>query len=282
MQLKLTPLTNLQYFGSLVQSDTHFPLFEAAASLAQDDYPALDLQQVLGELDQLQLRLRRRLSFDATALQRLRLLNHFFFADLGFGSNVNDYYASDNSYLNAVLRSRRGIPVSLAVLWLELARGLGLDAHGVGFPGHFMLKVKVPEGQVVIDPCTGHSLSREELSERIEPYQRRRGLEADFDVPLGLYLQRATPRDIIARMLHNLKEIHRAQEDWVRLIAVQDRLIVLRPDAWEEYRDRGLAYAVQGHSAQALPDLEVYLTNAGDALDCDRIAARVTVMRRSA
>jgi regulator of sirC expression with transglutaminase-like and TPR domain len=179
------------------------------------------------------------------------------------------------------LRTRRGIQISLAVLWVELAQGLGLHARGVCFPGHFMAKVNLPKGQVVIDPFTGQSLSREDLAERLEPYKRRSGLTGEFDVPLGLYLQSAPPRDIIARMLRNLKEIHRAQEDWQRLIAVQDRLIVLMPQAWGEYRDRGLAHAEQGHSAQAVQDLEVYLQHAQDALDIDIVAERVAGLRRA-
>lgn len=274
--------TALEYFGSLVGSDDHFPLLEAAASIAQDEYPELDVQQVLGDVDQLLARLKRRLPADAAPLARLRALNQFFFSDLNFGGNVNDYYDPDNSYLNAVLRTRRGIPISLAVLWMELALGLGLQARGISFPGHFMIKVTLPKGQVVIDPFTGKSLSREELGERLEPYKRGNGLVGDFDVPLGLYLQPASPREIIARMLRNLKEVHHAQEDWPRYIAVQNRLIALLPAAWGEYRDRGVAHAEQGHTALAVVDLETYLANAEDALDIDAIAERVALLRRLA
>lgn len=280
MQFSLTAPTSLEYFASLVQSDDHFPLLEAATSVAQDEYPDLDVQQVLGDVDQLLARLKRRLPADAAPLHRLRALNQFFFRDLSFGGNVNDYYDPDNSYLHAVLRTRRGIPISLAVVWMELAQGLGLHARGVGFPGHFMVKVNLPKGQVVIDPFTGQSLSREELSERLEPFRRRSGLVDEFEVPLGLYLQAAPPRDIIARMLRNLKEIHKSQEDWQRLIPVQDRLIILLPDAWAEYRDRGLAHAEQGHAALAVVDLETYLVNARDALDIDAMADRVAALRR--
>jgi regulator of sirC expression with transglutaminase-like and TPR domain len=274
--------TALEYFASLVHSDDHFPLLEAAASLAQDEYPELDVQQVLGDVDQLLARLKRRLPADAAPLARLRALNQFFFHDLNFGGNVNDYYDPDNSYLNAVLRTRRGIPISLAVLWMELAQGLDLQARGVGFPGHFMLKVALPKGQVVIDPFTGRSLSREELSERLEPYKRGNGLVGDFDVPLGLYLQPASPREIIGRMLRNLKEVQQAQEDWQRAIAVQDRLVALLPEAWGEYRDRGLAHAEQGNDALAVRDLDTYLMHAEDALDVDAIAERVAALRRAA
>ena len=281
MKLDLNAPSPLQYFTSLVQSDEHFPLLEAAISLAQDEYPELDVQQVLSDVDQLQARLKRRVPADATALQKLRLLGQFFFRDLGFGGNVNDYYDPDNSYLNAILKTRRGIPISLAVLWLELAQSLGLNARGVAFPGYFMVKVNLPKGQVVIDPFTGQSLSREELSERLEPFRKQRGLDESLDAPLGLYLQSAPPRDIISRMLRNLKEIHKTQEDWQRLIAVTNRLIVLHPDAWAEYRDRGLALAVQGQAALAVPDLEKYLAHAEDAPDLDVVAMRVANLRQS-
>jgi len=271
----------LDYFTSLVRDDDSLPLFEAAVAVAQDEYPDLDVQQVLGDVDQMLARLRRRCPSDAGPLQRLRALNQFFFRDMGFGGNVNNYYDPDNSYLNAVLRTRRGIPITLAMLWLELAHGLGLKARGVNFPGHFMVKVNLPNGQVVIDPFTGQSLSREDLSERLEPYKRRNGLVDDFDVPVGLYLQAATPRDILARLLRNLKEIHRTQEDWVRLIAVQDRLVVLLPDAWVERRDRGLAWAELGQARRAVDDLEVYVAHTDDALDRDAIAQRLQELRRA-
>lgn len=282
MEFRYTTVpTLLQYFASLVQNDAELPLLEAVASLAQDEYPELDIQQVLGDVDQLLARIRRRLAADAPALQRLRMLNQFFFHELGFGGNVNDYYDPDNSYLNAVLRTRRGIPISLAVLWMELAQGLGLQVRGVSFPGHFLVKITLPKGQVVIDPFNGHSLSREELSERLEPYKRRSGLVDDYDVPLGLYLQAATPREILARMLRNLKEIYRTQEDTGRLVAVLDRLVLLLPDAWAEYRDRGLALATQGRTADAVADLEAYLQHAQDALDLDAVGERLADLRRA-
>ena len=281
MNLSLTAPTPLEYFESLVQSDAEFPLLETAISLAQDEYPDMDVQQVLGEVDLMFSRLKRRLSADVAPMQKLRTLNQYFFRELNFGGNLNDYYDPDNSYLNVMLRTRRGIPISLAVLWMELAQGLGLAGGGVGFPGHFMVKVSLPKGQVVIDPFTGQSLSREDLSERLEPYQRGQGLTDEFEAPLGLFLQAATPRDIIARMLRNLKEIHQTQEDWSRLVMVQDRLVVLLPKAWAEVRDRGLAYAEMGNSAQALIDLEAYLQHAEDGLDIDAIAERVAQLRRA-
>ena len=280
MQLNLAVPTPLQYFASLVESDEHFPLLEAAISLAQDEYPDMDVQQVLGDVDQLLARIKRRVAGDAPALHKLRSLNQFFFRDLNFGGNINDYYNPDNSYLNAVLKTRRGIPITLAVLWLELASGIGLNARGVAFPGHFMVKVNLPKGQVVIDPFSGQSLSREDLSERLEPFRQRDNLDAEFEMPMGLYLQSETPRDIINRMLRNLKDIHKTQEDWLRLIAVEDRLIVLQPDAWPEYRDRGLAWAAQGEAARAEADIEIYIEHAENAVDLDAMASRLSELRK--
>lgn len=269
----------LDYFASLVEADDDIPLLEAAASIAQDEYPELDVQQVLSDCDLLLARIKRRLPADAAALQRLRMLNQFFFRDLGFAGNVNNYYDPDNSYLHLVLRSRRGIPISLAILWMELAQGLGLVAKGVNFPGHFLLKVSLPKGQVVIDPFSGQSLSREELTERLEPYKRRSGLVDEFDVPLGLYLQASSHREVLARMLRNLKEIHRSHEDGPRLLAVLNRLIVLLPEAWSEFRDRGLVLADLGRTEEAIRDLRVYLDQASDALDVDAISSRLESLR---
>ncbi len=281
MNLSFDAPTPLDYFTALVERDIEFALFEAAISLAQDEYPDVDVQSVLNEVDHLQARVRRRIAADTGPVQKLRVLNQFFFQDLGFAGNVNNYYDPDNSFIHILLHTRRGIPITLAVLWMELAHGLGLSVRGVGFPGHFLVKVNLPMGQVVIDPIDGKSLSREELSERLEPYRQRSGLIDEFETPLGLYLQTAPSRDIIARMLRNLKEIHKSHSDWPRLLAVQERLIVLMPEAWNEYRDRGLAHAQLGHTEQALSDLECYLVHADEHVNLDAIADWVDALRRS-
>jgi regulator of sirC expression with transglutaminase-like and TPR domain len=282
MNLSLTAPTPLEYFAALVPADSDFPLLEAAVCLAQDEYPDLVVQQVLGDVDQLLARLKRRLPADAGPLQRLRVLNQFVYRDLNFASNTNNFSDPDNSYVHVVLRTRLAIPISLAVIWLELAEGIGLKARGISFPGHFLVKVNLSEGQVVIDPLTGQSLSREDLTERLEPFRLMTGLVDEQEVPLGLYLQAAAPRDIIGRMLHNLKDIHAAQEDWGRLIAVLDRLIVLLPQAWTEYRDRGLANAEFGRTGHALEDLETYLANTANPQHADLYGDRPAIVQRVA
>jgi regulator of sirC expression with transglutaminase-like and TPR domain len=280
MNLSLDVPTPLEYFATLVQSDADFPLLEAAISLGQDEYPELDVQQVLGEVDQLLARLKRRIPVDAGPLQKLRAVNQFFFKDLNFAGNANNYYDPDNSYVSVILRTRLAIPISLAVLWMELAQGLGLAARGVGFPGHFMLKVNLPEGQVVIDPMDGHSLSREQLSERLLNQGLPLALGDDVEVPLGLYLQMSPSRDIIARMLRNLKEIHAAQEDWPRMISVLNRLVILLPGQWSLHRERGLALAETGQTERALQDLETYLDNTESGEGRKAIALRVIELRQ--
>ncbi len=271
--------TPLDYFATLVADDASFSLLEAAVSVAQDEYPKLDAQGVLDEIDALGARLRRRIPDDAAPLFKLRFLNRFFFQELGFAGNVNDYYDPRNSYLNDVLHTRRGIPITLAMVYLELATQIGLTARGVSFPGHFLVKLKMSRGEVIIDPLNGHSLSRDDLDERLAPYRRQRGLVGDFEVPLGLFLQSAPSRDVVARLLRNLKEIHRGAEDWPRLLRVLDRLVVLLPHAWEERRDRGLTHAEVGATDLAAEDLQCYLDERPDAEDAAALRARLLELR---
>jgi regulator of sirC expression with transglutaminase-like and TPR domain len=280
MSLNLSPPTPLSYFASLVQSDDQFPLLEAAASLAQDEEPTLDVQQVLDDVARLVKRVKARMPEAADDLTRLANLTQVFYKDLGFGMNANDYYAPENSYIFDVLRTRRGIPISLAVIWLELAQALDLQAQGISFPGHFLVKVALEGGLVVLDPLTGESLGLDSLSDRLSPYRAPEDQFAAPDLdegetPLGLYLQACPPRDMLARMLRNLKEIFRSQEDWPRMLQVLERLVILLPEAWDERRDRGLVHAELGHVHEALQDLRQYLEFAPAAPDTAALRNRV-------
>lgn len=259
--------TALQYFSALVAEDNSFPLLEAALALAQDEWPQLDVQGELARIDELGLRLHRRIPADAVPLQRLRLLNQYFFQELGFAGNVNDYYDRRNSFLPDVMRSRRGIPITLALLYIELAAQADLQAVGISFPGHFLIKVHLPKGEVVIDPFNGRSLSREALEERLQPFRQRHQLAAEDETPLGLFLQPAPGRDVIARMLRNLREIHRSALDWQRLAQVQQRLVVLLPQAWDEQRELAFVLSQAGRHAAAAAALEIYLEHRPDAVD---------------
>lgn len=281
--MQWTAASSLDYFALLVAEDQRFPLLEAAAAIGQDDYPDLDLQNLLAEVDTLSQRLLARLPADAGALHKVRMLHRFFFEELAFSGNVNNYYNADNSYLHQVLMTRRGIPISLAVLYIELATRAGLDASGVSFPGHFLVKLRLPQGDALIDPMSGESLSREALEERLEPYlaqvlgiERRPGLGVDL---LPNFLASAPPREIIARMLRNLEAIHRQADDWPRLLAVQHRLVVLQPQDWDWRRDRGLTYAELGQVREAIDDLGAYLRHAGAVPDRTDIAQKLAELR---
>ena len=187
-------------------------------------------------MDVLAARLKRRIMPNDDALDKLRELNRFFYEDMRFSGNVNHYDDPHNSYINVVLSKRQGIPISLAVLWLELGQSLGLNVHGVGFPGHFLVKLDLNyphEGHVVIDPFTGESLSRDDLAERLIPWLPGAKLgrpQAISDDALAFHLQPAEPRQIVARMLRNLHEIYRRQDDQARLLKVRARLTILLPE----------------------------------------------------
>jgi regulator of sirC expression with transglutaminase-like and TPR domain len=272
-------IKSLEYFATLVQQEDSIPLFEAALSIAQDIDPELDLAALQTETDMLAARLQQRLPADASSLQKLRLLNYYFYNELGFSGNVNDYYNPDNSYLHRVLHTRRGIPISLAVLYMELARQIELDVHGISFPGHFLMKLTVQSGQVVLDPFNGTSLSREELEERIEPYILQQDFPDDFQ--LSAYLASASSRDILVRMLRNLKALFMQHKRWQRLLSVQERLLILLPHDITERRDRGLAYANLDCPQAALQDLEAYLAQRPYAMDAAAVQARLPELREA-
>jgi regulator of sirC expression with transglutaminase-like and TPR domain len=273
--LPLLPPTALDYFASLVADDDTLPLLETAIAIAQHEYPALDTQSTLAEIDTLAARLKGRIARDAAPMHRLRLLNRFFFQELGFAGNVNDYYDPRNSYVHAVLETRRGIPITLALIYVELATQIGLDAQGVSFPGHFLTRLRMPQGDIVLDPFTGQSMSREALDALLVPHRRRRLLVDGREPPLGAFLQAARPREVIARMLRNLKEIFSSGHDSARLLSVAERLVILLPDAWEERRDRGLVHAALGARYPAMADLAGYLEHAPDAPDRPAIRKRL-------
>lgn len=272
-------IQSLDYFAALVRQDDSIPLFEAALAIAQDAEPALDLSHTLAEVDTLAARLQQRLASDASSVQKLRLLNHFFYRELGFAGNVNDYYSPDNSYLHRVLETRRGIPISLAVLYMELAQQIGLPVKGVSFPGHFLMKMSVQSGDIVLDPLNGASLSREDLEERLEPFL---GEAVDAGgVALAYYLHPAHPREILARMLRNLKTVFNGQEQWQQVLEIQQRLVILLPDNASERRDRGLAYAQLECAQAALEDIEAYLEAEPDAEDAEQLRARLPELREA-
>ena len=270
-------LKPLDYFASLVQAEDDIPLFEAALSIAQDDDPSMDLNQCLLEVDKFAIRLQRRLPADIAPIPKLRLLNNFFYQELGFAGNLNDYYNPDNSYLHKVLASRRGIPISLAVIYMELASQIGLNVKGISFPGHFLMKLSVNSGDIILDPFNGTSLSREELEERLEPYFSQG--HHPSEPSLATYLADATSRTILVRMLRNLKSLFAEQPHWRQFLNVQQRLVILLPDEIAERRDRGLVFANLDCPQAALNDIEAYLAECPNAPDAHLLLQRLPHLR---
>lgn len=211
------PLSALDYFRLLVRDPDSVPLLEAAAAIATDAYPALDLQQTLADFDTLARQLASACAPALTEAARLKRLLKFFFTDQGFAGNLVNYYDPDNSYIHRVLETRRGIPITLAVLLIELARHVGLDADGIGFPGHFLVRIDLHEGLVVIDPFTGSSLDLEEIEARARPH----GLAIEQS------LAPVSPVQILTRMLNNLQVIHFQRGDVLQLERVRARLAAL-------------------------------------------------------
>jgi regulator of sirC expression with transglutaminase-like and TPR domain len=279
----------LDYFRTLVASDTDLPLLEAAASVAQDHEPQLDVEAFLAEMELLAQTVCKRLPVDATCMHKLQLLNHYFFRELGFSGNLNNYYEPENSHLHQVLRRRRGIPITLALLYTELAQHMGLKARGVSFPGHFLVKVSLTHGSqrgdVVMDPFSGLSLNSEMLEEMLLPYKRQHHELEQVQIPLEFFLRPASARDILARLLRNLKEIYRSRQDWTALLAVSHRLVTLLPEVAEERRDRAVALEALGCWSQAAHDIQSYLTLLGDrgaGPQFDALRARLSALRGGA
>ncbi|MCD6680361.1 MAG: transglutaminase-like domain-containing protein [Burkholderiaceae bacterium] len=216
----------LDYWRMLVRSDDSLPLFEAALSIAQDEYPELPMHEVLARVDGFALALRRRVARLRQPIARVDALREHFADELGFRGNANDFHDPENSYLNRVIERRLGIPISLSVLYLEIAELAGVQACGVGFPGHFLVRHDVAGRGMIVDVFAGaRVLTHDELEYRLLPYAA--GDREEAGRMLGRALPAASGRQILARMLRNLRAIHRERGDARRLAAVERRLVVL-------------------------------------------------------
>jgi regulator of sirC expression with transglutaminase-like and TPR domain len=266
--------TGLDAFSALT-ADGDFDLARACLGVAQDEYPGLDVDACLSELDAMAAVIRRRLAADAFPEQRVAALNHHLFAELGFRGNVDAYYDPRNSYLNEVLARRTGIPISLSVIYMAVGRRIGLALQGVSFPGHFMVKLRVRRGELVLDPYAGGvPRGAAELRERLRDALPG-GLAGEAD--LAPFLAPTPHRQILAR-LRNLKTIYLKAGDAERALAVMNRMLAVLPDAAEELRDRGMVYADMGAVRAALADLQRYLDRRPDAPDASDVRARVVAL----
>jgi len=265
-------------FAALVAAGERTDLARAALTIARIAYPTLDPDPSLRELDTLAAAVRPRLFPDAAPDVAARELSAYLFGERGFRGNRDEYYDPRNSYLNDVLTRRTGIPISLSVVFIETGARLGLAIEGVGFPGHFLVRVPTATGALILDPFFGgRAIDDAELLSR---YRALHGEDVS-----------ALPRDalettgtlaILTRMLRNLLRIYLERKESPHALAAADLLLVLAPDSPDELRIRGLLYEELECFGPALDDVRRYLTIAPDAPDAEQMQERVARLVRLA
>ena len=272
------PLPLESFAQLLAAEDVRIDLAHGCLMIAQDAYPGLNVERYLGDIERMAMRLRGRMPQTYGAEERVAALNQFLFEDLGFRGNTEAYYDPRNSYLNEVIERKTGIPITLAVLYMALGRRIGLPLEGVSFPGHFLVRLRLRAGVLVLDPfAAGAPQSENELRARLQrviPAGAAGGVPV-AELPLDQFLEPATNRQILARVLRNLKAIYRETDKPERMLEVLNRMLVLAPDSSADLRDRGIVYQRLEAYRAALKDLSDYVEREPDAPDFDDVRVRV-------
>jgi len=255
--------------------DDRVDLACAVLEIARDDYPDLDVAGYLRRIDQIAVHVMERLGSEKTVYHRIAALNSVMFEEHGFHGNRRNYYDPKNSFLNEVIERKMGIPISLSVLYMEVAQRTGLPLYGVSFPGHFLVKYSDDRERIVIDPFNaGEVKSRESLGQLLESlYGGKVTLVDDF-------LEPVTKKQIIRRMLNNLKMIYLQEKNFLKILAVLQRLVVLDPSSAEDIRDRGSVYLKLECFQYALADFESYLGLVPYAKDADAVREEIVTLRK--
>lgn len=252
--------------------DDEVPLLGCALLIAHDEYPDLDAVACNAMVEAHVTSLRPEVAAIESGPLKMQAINHRLFDELGYAGNHDEYYDPRNSYLNEVLSRRLGNPISLAVLQMEVARRLGVPLDGVSFPGHFLVRLPVDDGVLVMDPFNrGRPLNEDELRRRARPHFGE-------DVPDEALMEILSPaprRAILVRILRNLHALYAESGDWARAVRCTDRILRLAPDNADALRDRGLGYAELGYTAGAARDLGRYLQGHADAEDAEAIRHRL-------
>ena len=250
-------------------NDEDIDLLPAVLAIAQDEYPQLDVSAVAAQVRGLAESLKGRVDSDSSLTEKVQALNQFLFVEQGFVGNHDEFYDPRNSYLNDVLERKLGIPISLAVLQMECARALDIQLEGISFPGHFLVRLPMDGGLLVMDPYhRGRSVGIDELKQRARPHFGDRDVD---DQQLFHMLAPASNRSIVARMLRNLKGIYAEREEWDKALRCADRLVSQGLSAIEDVRDRGLFYLRLGLGPHAIEDLRQYLARVPEAGDADTV-----------
>ncbi len=248
------------------------PLARGALLIAKEEYPALDVEKYLNTLIALGRQGEAIVRAGANTVERVERLSHFLFEQQGFAGNVEEFDDPRNSFLNDVIERRLGIPISLSVIYIEVGRRLGLNLHGVSFPGHFLVKAVDERGELIIDPFNqGRVLGLDDIRSRLRQIY---GEEIEVQPEL---LQTAETRHILSRMLRNLKNIYIVSSDWTRALSALDRILILEPQSSDEILERAGLYEKLECFQSALDDLRNFLSLFPDHQETD--AAREGVMR---
>lgn len=265
------------FVRQLQRPDAQIDLARAGLAIARDEYPDLQAERSLQCLDALAEAARSDLARDSGFAEVLAALDRRLFQIEGFAGNAEAYYDPRNSYLNDVIERRRGIPITLSVIYLEVGWRLGLALEPVGFPGHFLVALAGARPAVVIDAFnSGRRLSEEDLLARLVPMV---GAQA-ARTALPRALAPVPRREVVARILRNLKAIHLQAGDWPRALRVTDRLVAIAPGQATELRDRAHLYERLEAHAQACEDYSRYLELAPNAADAAAVRARMDALRR--
>jgi regulator of sirC expression with transglutaminase-like and TPR domain len=245
-------------------------LGRAALAMAVAEYPHLDCAHYLSLIDQLAVAAAARLGGDSNVSRAIAALNSVLFEGHGFRGNRENYFDPRNSFLNEVLDRKTGIPISLSVLYMEVAQRIGLLLEGVGFPGHFLVRCLGDDKEIVLDPFNrGEIRSRESLEKMLyRLYGREMPLDPSFLRPI-------TNKQILRRMLNNLRMIYLRENDFVKVLPVMEQLVILDPTSAEDIRDRGAVYLKLECFKQALEDFQTYLRLASLADDASEVRRQI-------
>jgi len=276
MEVPMLPAARERFAQLVSGPEEELDLAEAALLIAQEEHPELDVAAYLRRLDGLAAAVRARLPEAPEPADIIHSLNIQLFGEEGLAGNESEYYDPRNSFLNEVLDRKRGIPITLSVIYLEVGRRLGLPLAGVGFPGHFLVKYSGADGELVLDPFAGGvTLSREELAQKL---RRMYGDANPFLAQIPQLLAPASKKEILLRMLHNLKGIYLQQNDFTRALAAIDRILLVTPDLAMEVRDRGAVHQRLGHLPAALQDFRRYLQMVPNAEDAETVRTLISRM----
>ncbi|PSO78125.1 MAG: hypothetical protein BRC44_11760 [Cyanobacteria bacterium QS_4_48_99] len=254
------------FYQEINQQDEHINLAKAALYFSQEEYPNLNPSEYIDTIDAMADEVKQRLPQQRYPLRIINTINHYLYEELGFRGNRNDYYDPRNSFLNVVLSRRIGIPITLSLVYLEIARRIEFPMVGIGMPGHFLIRPEFEGVGIFVDAFNqGETLFEQDCEERLRQiYQQPVTLEPRF-------LETVTHRQFLARMLTNLKVIYFNREDLPRALAAVEQILLLFPDDAKERRDRGLLYYHLGEAEKASQDLEIYLAMLPHAEDAEII-----------